>query len=459
MSVFLKKTGGVMLKNLIIYGAMYGLTIFIVTSMFLASPEVDEGLKFIALIIAVFASTLITKYVKGFAFMVVGPWYDVWKYLDNRTYAAKPHTVSILIPAYNEEVGLLSTVKSVLMNDYPHIELIVVNDGSKDNSDTMMRDYVASVKLPRGKKLLYFYKENGGKGRALNYALERATGDIIMSIDADCLLEKNTVRNFVRRFDNPTVMAAVGNVKVGNPDNPVTMLQKLEFQFTFYWKKAESVMGIIYIIGGAAGAFRREVFEKFGGYDVSTITEDIDLSVKIQSEGMNIVYADDAVVYTEGANTLKGLVKQRIRWKYGWLMTFANHTNMIFSRKKQHNKILCWFAIPLNYFTSALLFVEPWIILLLYIYCTLTQDYTPFITWIILESLPFFVHALYDDRTLRKVSFFAIAPISWILFHISTYVEYRALIGSLGDIVRRREATWGTWTRTGVGVSLNKLSS
>jgi poly-beta-1,6-N-acetyl-D-glucosamine synthase len=443
-----------MKTNILLYGAMYLLTIFIVASMFFVSPEMDNQVKVIALIIAVFTSTLVTKYVKGFAFMVVGPWYAVWKYLDERRFTPQTPRVSVLVPAYNEEVGLLSTVESVLMNDYPNIELIVVNDGSKDRSDAMMLEYQASLKLPRGKKLLYYYKENGGKGRALNYALERSTGDIIISIDADCLLEKNTIRNFVRRFDNPSVMAAVGNVKVGNPENPITMLQKLEFQFTFYWKKAESILGIIYIIGGAAGAFRREVFEKFGGYDVSTITEDIDLSVKIQSVGMKIAYAEDAVVYTEGANTLKGLVKQRIRWKYGWLMTFAKHTNMIFSRSKHHNKILCWFAIPLNYFTSALLFVEPWVILLLYFYCTITQDYTPFITWIILESLPFFVHALYDDRKLRKISFFAIAPISWVLFHLSTYIEYRALMGSLSDIIRRREATWGTWTRTGVGVVL-----
>jgi cellulose synthase/poly-beta-1,6-N-acetylglucosamine synthase-like glycosyltransferase len=267
----------------------------------------------------------------------------------------------------------------------------------------------------------------------LNYGLEKATGDIIMSIDADCFLESTTVTKFIRRFNNPTVMAVVGNVKVANTVNPVAMLQKLEFQFTFYWKKAESVLGIIYIIGGAAGAFRREVFEQFGGYDVSTITEDIDLSVKLQSKGMKIVYADDAVVYTEGANTLKGLVKQRIRWKYGWLVTFANYKHMIFSRDPKHSKLLCWFIIPFNYVANGLLLFEP---------------------WIILESLPFFIHAIFDDKASRKLSFMYLAPISWLIFHISTYVEYRALMGSLHDIVLKREATWGTWSRTGVGVSL-----
>ncbi len=303
--------------NFIVYSVMYIITIFILVMIFLVAPITDGRLKLIGLLIAIFAFTLVTKYIKGFLFMIVAPWYNIWKYSDNNKFKNKTPKVSILIPAYNEAVGLISTVESIISNNYKVIEIIVINDGSKDESDTMMCEFIKNTKLPHGKKIKYFYKQNGGKGNALNYGLKYATGSIIMSIDADCLLEDTTVTNFIRRFNNPSVMAVVGNVKVANTINPITTLQKLEFQFTFYWKKAESVLGIIYIIGGAAGAFRREVFTRFGGYNVSTITEDIDLSVKIQSEGMRIVYADDAVVYTEGANTLKSLIKQRVRWKYG----------------------------------------------------------------------------------------------------------------------------------------------
>ncbi len=437
-----------------VYILMYTITIGIFVSLFLVKPVHDSRLQLIDVAITLFAMTLITKYIKGFMFMVVAPWYDIWKTNDDRKWPSQKPKVSILIPAYNEEVGLLSTVKSIMANTYDNIEMIVINDGSKDNSDKMMRNFVATEKMPQGVKVKYFYKENGGKGKALNYGLERATGSIIMSIDADCILSPFAVENFVKRFNNPTVMAVVGNVKVGNTQNPVSMLQKLEFQFSFYWKKAESLLGIVYIIGGAAGAFRKEVFVQFGGYDTSSITEDIDLSVKLQNNGMRAVYADDAVVYTEGASTLPGLVKQRIRWKYGWIITFANNQQLIFSTQKQHNKILGWFIIPFTYVNNFLLFIEPWMIILLYIYCILTRDFSPFITWIILESVPFFIHAFFDDKQSRRVTFIALSPISWLLFHISTYVEYRALIGSLKDIILRREATWGVWTRTGVGISL-----
>lgn len=438
----------------LIYLLMYFFTLGIILSLFLVKPIHNGHFKLMDLLITLFAMTLVTKYLKGFLFMMVAPWYDAWKFADNNAWEKQNPTVSVLVPAYNEEVGLLSTVRSIMACDYSPIEIVVVNDGSKDDSDKIMREFLATEKMREGVSIKYFYKENGGKGKALNYGLNWSSGSIIMSIDADCILDPKAITNFVKRFDNPTVMAVVGNVKVGNTQNPVSMLQKLEFQFSFYWKKAESLLGIIYIIGGAAGAFRREVFDHFGGYDTTSITEDIDLSVKLQDQGMRAVYADDAVVYTEGAVTLKGLVKQRIRWKYGWLVTFAKHSQLICSVKAQHSKLLGWFIIPFTYLNNALLFVEPWMIILLYIYCYLTHDFSPFITWIILESIPFFIHALFDDSRSRKINFLALSPISWLIFHISTYVEYRALIGSLRDIVLKREATWGVWTRSGVGIVL-----
>ncbi|MEK7564140.1 MAG: hypothetical protein AAB510_01035 [Patescibacteria group bacterium] len=86
----------------------------------------------------------------------------------------------------------------------------------------------------------------------------------------------------------------------------------------------------------------------------------------------------------------------------------------------------------------------------------LTHDFSPFISWIILESSPFIIHALYDDKNSRKFSFLIYSPISWLIFHLSTYVEYRALFGSMKDIIMKREATWGVWTRTGCGIKLNE---
>ncbi|MGH7141182.1 MAG: glycosyltransferase, partial [Minisyncoccia bacterium] len=324
---------------------MYALTIGIVASTFLLSPHSRNDFPLIRAFIIVFASILLTKY---FLYMILAPWSDVAVALQHRRFGARPYTplVSVIILAWNEEVGIVQTVRTILQSTYRNVEVIVVNDGSTDNSDRIMREFVAKHERVSahagGQKinLKYFYKENGGKGRALNYGLAQAQGDIVISIDADCALTPETIGNFVTCFRDPKVMAAVGNVKIGSTRSLIGTVQHLEFLFSFYFKKAESLLNTIYIIGGAAGAFRREVLERLNGYDSSNITEDIELSVRIQKAGMKIVYASEAIVYTEGASTITGLMKQRLRWKRGRFQTFRQHRDLFFSLSRSHNKWL-----------------------------------------------------------------------------------------------------------------------
>lgn len=413
-------------------------------------------------IVGVIVSLLVVKYVKSFIYMNISPWYAVQKLLREKRYPSSGYRplVSVIIPAYNEEVGLLNTVKTLLNSEYKNLEVIVVNDGSTDTSHSIMtkfshswnKDAVTDGLKQKKVALRYFYKENGGKGRALNYGIEKARGEIIMSIDADCALTPQTIGNFIKPFADPRVSAAVGNVKIGNVTSVVGVVQYLEFLFSFYFKKAESVMGTIYIIGGAAGAFRREVFEELGMYNHSNITEDIELSVRLQEAGKKIVYVDDAVVYTEGASTVSGLAKQRTRWKRGWFQTFYQHPALIFSRKPGHNKILSWFLIPFGYYGNGQLTFEPWFMIFLYIYSYLIQDFSSFITWIGIESSMFFILFFFEKGNHRKASFLALAPIAWLLFHVTTYIEYRALLGSIWATLTKREITWQKWQRQGVGL-------
>lgn len=440
--------------NVSTYVVLYIITITVFLSVVLTDP-VKGDYPLLYNTIVVFFLAYLMKYGRSLVFMALAPWYDVWKKRDNSLWPQKTPLVSVLVPAFNEEVGLLSTVKSILRSTYKNTEIIVVNDGSTDCSHKKMLDFIASRKKSKSKEkskinLLYFYQENGGKGKALNFALKKAKGNIIVSIDADCLVDEEAIEKFVRRFDNPKVAAVVGNVKIGNSENPVAVLQKLEFQFSFYWKKAESLLGIIYIVGGAAGAYRSKVLKSFHGYDESSITEDIDLSVKIQKEGMKIVYADDAIVYTEGASTLPGLVKQRTRWKFGWFQTFRRHPSMLFSSAKRHNRLLSWFIIPFTYVSNFILFFEPVFIFLLYIYSILTKDFTIFLVWLLIEMLPFFVHAQFDNKGYRKIFFVLLSPISWLLFYIITYVEHRALLSSLHSLITKKSMKWGTWKRVGI---------
>ena len=451
-------------RKILIFTALYAITVFLVLATVMWTPLERNDFPIFRLFIITFATILLTKY---FVYMVLSPWYDVVTLIKRiilREKKQEPYVprVSVIVPAWNEEVGLVKTVKTILANDYPNLEVVVVNDGSTDNSDRLMNEFLeeyeaeieAMENLDNVADIIYKYKKNGGKGKALNDGIRLCTGDIIVSIDADCVLLPDTIRNFVTHFEDPKVMAAVGNVKVGNQKSLLETLQYLEFLFTFYFKKADSLFNTIYIIGGAAGAFRRSVFEQLGPYSSENITEDIELSVRIQEAGMKIVYAADAFVYTEGAATFKGLAAQRLRWKRGRFETFYEHRNLFFSEKTLHNKLLSWLVLPLALFGDVQLFFEVFFLLFLYVYSFITSDYSSFLSGIVVVSTMFFVQ-LWDDKKIQKgevLQLYFLAPIGWLLFYITTIVEYRALIKAMWGLATKEKLAWQKWNRVGIAV-------
>ena len=434
------------------------LTISLVTSLFIWAPHERNDFPLFRDFIVFFATTLLLKY---FVYMIISPWYDVVmrrRQLAIRSLRGLPYRprVSVIIPAWNEEVGILATLGTILASTYTDLEVVVVNDGSTDDSDAQIQAFVAEYEKERashevGKHvdIIYRRKENGGKGRALNYGIALSSGEIIVSVDADCVLEPNTIENFVKYFEDPTVMAAVGNVKIGNTKHILGTLQYLEFLFSFYFKKADSLMNTIYIIGGAAGAFRRSVFDTVGLYNKHTITEDIDLSVRIQEAGMKIVYAADAIVYTEGAGTLGGLMQQRLRWKYGRFQTFFEHRKLFFSSAPRHNKFLTWLILPFAILGDTQLFFEIMFLIFLYIYSLLTHDFSSFASGIIVVSSMFFVQ-MFDDRSPKPWRLYILAPVGWLLFYITTFIEYQALLRSISAMFGKQRMKWQTWERAGL---------
>ncbi len=446
---------GVQTSKVIIYSLLYLFTIVIITSTVFISKYTVNNLFFstIRVFIIMFASTLLIKYT---LYMLISPWFGFVmaqrrKQLGN--IADYEPLVSVIIPAWNEEVGLLSTIKTLLESSYRHLQIVVVNDGSTDGSDQMMRCFVKKYvrhtrDMPNPIQLIYHYQQNGGKGSALNTGICLAAGDIIMSIDADCIVDRKAICSFVRAFADPTVMAAVGNVKIGNTQTLVGAIQHLEFLFSFYFKKADSLLNTIYIIGGAAGAFRKEVFQQIGLYSSKNITEDIELSVRIQKAGMKIVYVPDAVIHTEGASDIRSLMKQRLRWKRGRLETFKQHKDLFFSTKPYHNKLLTWLILPLAVFGDIQLAFELLFVLVLYIFSFVSHDFSAFVSGILVVSLMFFIQ-LFDDRQNKKPTYLLLAPIGWLLFYLTTIVEFNALFKSIWGLARKKELKWQKWQRKG----------
>lgn len=429
------------------YAALYAVTLGLVAYAVSAERTAADLGAFLWVINAVVALAFI-QVARYFFYLIVSPWHESAPPRKSRPYAP---LVSVVIPAWNEEVGIIGTVDSLLKSTYRNLEIVVVNDGSSDRSDEIMTRYLEGFNARSGDdpaRLVYRYKENGGKGSALNYGIALSSGDIIMSVDADCVVDPEAVGRIVACFADPAVMAAVANVKIGSPNSFLAMVQYLEFALSFYFKKADSLLNAIYIIGGAGGAFRREVFDAVGPYNEKHITEDIDLSVRIQRAGMKIVYADQAVIYTEGASDLGGLMKQRLRWKRGRIDTFREHKALFFSTDRRHGKALSWLILPIALLGDIVLIFEPLFLVAFYAVGIMTHNFAPFLATMALSAfMALIIFAFEREHDLRLL---LLAPIAWLMFYVMALVEINALFRSLWGVARNKEVMWQRWQRQGI---------
>lgn len=409
----------------------------------------------------VFAGLMLVRY---WLFLMIAPWHSakeelrqirIRKYYPERIYNYAP-LVSVIVPAWNEEVGILRTISSLLNNTYPHIEIVVVNDGSTDASHKVVIDFLKQREHDgvSNKLLKYYYKENGGKGTALNHGIERARGEIIVTMDADSIFHHQAIERLVSYFRDPSISAAVGNVKIANNGTLVGQIQSLEYQFGFYFKRAHSVLNAEYIYGGACAAFRRsETFDSLGLFDTLNKTEDIEMSLRTKYAGLKAVFAENVICYTEGASTITGLVNQRLRWKKGRLDTLVKYRQMFFSLKKHHNNWLCFFILPYSLLGELQLLFEPIGIALLLSYSIISGDYLSLGLGIFFIFVTYFVVACFNFekfnwRILLKF------PFTWPLFYVTTWIEYMVLLRSIKMAVRGHEIDWQRWERKGVDLKV-----
>jgi peptidoglycan-N-acetylglucosamine deacetylase len=247
--------------------------------------------------------------------------------------------VSVLIPAYNEEVVIADTVGSALASRYSKLEILVVDDGSTDH--TAQRVLESFGHDPRVRLLR---QANYGKSAALNHALSEAHGEVIVTIDADTVVDADAVPRLVRHFADPRIAAVAGNVKVMNRTRWITRWQALEYITSQNLeKRAFDLLNCIPVVPGAAGAWRAETMRECGGFAGDTVAEDTDLTLTIRRHGWKILYDEDAIGRTEVPDTMDALVRQRFRWTFGTLQAVWKHAD---AAGRPRYGTLGWITIP-----------------------------------------------------------------------------------------------------------------
>ncbi|TZG26328.1 glycosyltransferase [Sphingomonas montanisoli] len=240
-----------------------------------------------------------------------------------------PSFVSVLIPAFNEERVIEASVRRILASNGPRIEVIVIDDGSKDATSA-----VVSRAFGFDPRVTLLCLENGGKARALNQALRIAKGDVVVALDADTQFEPDTIAKLTRWFADPAIGAVAGNAKIGNATNLVTRWQSVEYVTAQNLERcALSALDAITVVPGAVGAWRRTALDEVGGYPDDTLAEDQDLTIAIQRAGWRVACDVDAIAWTEAPDSFGALFKQRRRWAFGTLQCLWKHRAAMFEGK------------------------------------------------------------------------------------------------------------------------------
>jgi cellulose synthase/poly-beta-1,6-N-acetylglucosamine synthase-like glycosyltransferase len=289
------------------------------------------------------------------------------------SYDTKP--VTILVPAYNEQVGLVQSVRSLLSMNYPEYEIVVINDGSKDSTLPVMIEQFSMEKIPlvirkslatkeikavyRSKVYKHVYlvdKENGGKADALNAGINVSKFPYFCTLDGDSILERDAFLQVMKPIidSNGEVIAVGGSVRIANgcriergevvevglSRRPLVIMQVIEYLRAFLMGRIGlSKFNILLIVSGAFGVFHKDWVLKAGGYNPDTVGEDMELVVRLhrllkdEKSTNRIQYIPDPVCWTEAPESLKVLQRQRSRWQRGLFETLSIHKRMLFNPK------------------------------------------------------------------------------------------------------------------------------
>ncbi len=308
------------------------------------------------------------------------------KVLENipQIYSGLEPPVSILVPAYNEQLTIVASIQSLLQLSYPLYDVIIVNDGSKDNTMEVLKENFGLIPYPEAYRellktktvraiyrstqysnLRVIDKENGGKADALNAGINASHYPLFCSVDADSMLQRNSLQRITYPFmEDQRVIAVGGTVRVANgctvqdgslveiglPKNTLALFQVVEYLRAFlFGRLGWSVLDALLIISGAFGVFRKDIVMEVGGFRTDTVGEDMELVVRLhrmlrkQKRAYRMVFLPDPVSWTEVPEDIKTLKNQRMRWQRGLCESLFGNLDLLFSR---NGGAAGWLAFP-----------------------------------------------------------------------------------------------------------------
>ena len=358
--------------------------------------------------------------------------------------------VSIVIPAYNEEVNVVKTIENLLQQDYPNLDIIFIDDGSKDATYQIVRE--AFNECDRVK---VFRKPNGGKALALNFGLRQTKNEYVVCIDADTQLKTDAVTQLMKRMivplkNGPEIGAVAGNVKVGNEKTLLTKWQSIEYiTAQNFDRRAFDLINGITVVPGAIGAFKKEAIEKAGGFTNDTLAEDCDLTIRILRNGYHVINCTEAVAVTEAPETLNQFMKQRFRWSYGIMQAFWKNRDACFNPKY---KRLGMVSLPnILIFHILLPLLAPLADIML-VFSLIWNRHNPdsfhkielyYLIFMVVDVLVSFVAFIFEKEKISKLV--------WLLPQRFVYRQlmYFVLFKAIRKAIKGESQGWGILRRTG----------
>ncbi len=441
----IKDTGSLYLRRILMSGSLsiilLAIIIYTLPKTILSVSSLLEYSIIVSLVL--FLIILLVRYfvILALAYLYV----NEYTFLEENSFSP---FVSIIVPAYNEAKVLKQSLQSLLNLNYRNYEIIVVNDGSTDNTSEIAESFVG---YRQGKlnqiKITLINKENGGKANALNAGIKYSNAEFVLCMDGDSQLSPDSLKRAARHFKDQKIGAVAGNVKVLNRKKFLTDLQALEYiEGLNMARSAQSYIRAVNIIPGPIGLFRKSAIIHAGFYSSDTFAEDADLTLKILAKGWKIYYEPRAISFTEAPASFQQLLKQRYRWTRGIIQSIRKHKKQLINPTINfRNTIILWSMVyealiwpPMN--IAAHLF---------FIVAALVFGFSSLIIfWWIALALLDFISALYCIAVEKEEARLLPYTIIYRMFFILV-IDICKAMSTIEEFLGIR-MTWGKLERSGI---------